>query len=55
MKNEKWHKEKIITNWDRIRKPCFDDGTNGEKQDRYDFKQHLKQIVAFTNWSKKAL
>jgi hypothetical protein len=36
-KNEKWTKKKIITNWDRLRKPCFDDGTNGEKKDHYDF------------------
>ncbi len=39
MKHEKMKNgtKKIIMNWDRIRKPCFDDGTNGEKQDCYDF------------------
>jgi hypothetical protein len=35
MKNET--KKRIVTNCDRIRKPCFDDGTNGETQDCYDF------------------
>jgi hypothetical protein len=40
-------------NWDQIRKPCFDDGTNGEKQVMIS-KQHVKKIVTFTHWSKKA-